>query len=65
MRVPVRSPAATPAAGEPVSRVTMAKTKPDIAMFEAKDRSISPATTTKVIPMATMATKGMEVMKET
>ena len=64
MPAPAASPATRPAAADPVDFATTANRKLDIAMFEAKDRSISPATTTRVIPIATIATKGMVVMNE-
>ena len=56
---PVATPAAAPASTEPVVFDTSAKTKPDIAMFEAKDKSISPVTTTSVIAVATIMMNGI------
>ena len=64
MPAPAASPATRPVAADPVAFATTANRKLDIAMFEAKDRSISPATTTRVIPIATIATKGMVVINE-
>ena len=59
MRAPAATPAAAPARTEPVVFDTSAKTKPDIAMFEAKDKSISPVTTTSVIAVATIMMNGI------